>query len=177
MNKLKLIVLSFLVLLSCKKEQSNKAKDVIETTKSDLYQVILNVRVLNDDSFQIFYKYENEAPFLEENSKWVELKGSEEPQDIIFTLPDNELPNFFRIDFGVNKKQAPIDFFALTFDYQGKKVTIDQNQLLNVMISNECIEISNVGLQVVLTPKDKNGIYDPLLYSEFSLQKLLELIY
>lgn len=177
MNKLKLIALSFLVLFSCKKEQSKANKEVTEKPKSELYQVILKVKVLNDDSFQIFYKYENEAPFLEENSKWVEFKGSEETQDIIFTLPDNELPNFFRIDLGVNEKQAPIEFFALIFDYQGKKVIIDQNQLLNVMIPNECIEISNIGSQVVLTSKDNNGVYDPLLYSEFSLQKLLESIY
>jgi hypothetical protein len=177
MRKLTFIAFSFLVLLSCKNEQSNTAKEVEDAPKSDLYQVILNVKVLNDDSFQIFYKYENEAPFLEENSKWVEFKGSQDAQDIIFTLPANEIPSFFRIDFGVNNKQAPIEFFSLTFDYQGKKVTIGQNELTNIMIPNECIEITNSGTQVILNLKENNGIYDPLMYSEISLQKRLESIY
>jgi hypothetical protein len=169
--------LIILLIVSCKDlEQKTNDKIINENTQNFL-SITLNAKVLKDDSFQVFYKYENEAPFLEENSKWVEFEGSVEPQQIVFNLPENEIPNFIRVDLGVNKNQSPIVFNSLKLNYQGKEQFITGNELSNFMIPNPCLEVSSNNLEVILITKEFGGSYDPFMYSELTLQKLLESIY
>lgn len=173
-------IFTFLIILltvSCKDVEQKTNDKIINENTQNFLSITLDAKISFDDSFQIFYKYENDAPFLEENSKWIEFEGSEEPQHIVFNLPENEIPSFIRIDLGVNKNQTPIVFNSLTFNYQNKMQVISGKELLNVMIPNPCLEFKSNDLEVILITKEFGGSYDPFMYSELTLQKRLESIY
>ena len=48
---------------------------------------------------------------------WMAIKGSEAPQDIVFTLPKDVLPTQLRLDFGMTKDQAPIIINSFSMNY------------------------------------------------------------
>jgi hypothetical protein len=137
LSKIKKMKTSFLIALvlltsifSCKNEEKNNTKPevAIEKKNPNVFTVTLNAIVPEDDSFQVYYKNDAESIFDEKNSIFVEFKGSNQPQDIVFNLPEDVLPNYLRLDFGTNKQQKEItvnnfkiEVFGKTFEARGKE--------------------------------------------------------
>ena len=87
--KTKFITILLLVttLFSCKNESNNeKTNSSVQPELTKNFKVSLNVLVKQDDNFQIYYTEKTSSDFNEEESVWVEVKGSENPQDVVFNI-------------------------------------------------------------------------------------------
>lgn len=169
-----LFVLTTSFLVSCKKEEEKAA---IEPSKQ--VQVELTATVNKDDSFQLFFKEEDnlQVPYAESNSVWVDVKASDKPQTITFNLPENTLPNYLRLDVGKSDKQESMTISGLNVSYLDKKVNMSSNTFFDTyFIPNKCITIENKGSGLIKLHKDETGIYDPIFNSgenlKFELQKM-----
>lgn len=169
--------LSLFILLSCKdKEVQNENKDVVpvEVVQKNNITLTLSAVVKKDDVFQIFYKNEEAEGFVEAKSISVDFKGSETEQKIVFSLPEDEYPNYIRLDFGVNKEQDPIEIKNLTFKFYEKSFEVKGEDFSNYFYSNGSIEIADKTKGVLKLIVGKDGNYDPMSASADGLRKQLE---
>jgi hypothetical protein len=179
--KLKNVLVSLLVtvtLFSCKNEGKSETKEEATTIEKpsvnkNVFSVTLNAIVRKDDSFQIFYKENENDAFEEKNSMYVEFKGSENAQDIIFNLPEDVLPNYLRLDLGVNKEQEQIKINKLKFNYFSKNFEIKGKDYLTYFYLNEAT--TKIDTSGVITPiLGKDGGYDPMSASSEGLRLQIE---
>lgn len=173
-NKLFLAFLMLTTLVSCKKEESTEKENQTVEKIENTFIVTLNAIVKKDDSFQLYYKDEDEAPYEENNSMFIEFKGTEEPQDITFKLPQDVLPNFFRLDFGTNKDQEEIVVNSIKISYLDKTIEAKGLDFYKYFVVNEETMVKDT-LKPVLKPKiTKEGTYDPITYSNLELYNELQ---
>lgn len=125
------IVLLATVFISCKNEKSDESKEIKTTKEANLFNVTLNVTVKKDDTFSLFYTDDGSTDFSKIQPIWVDVKGSNSPQDVIFNLPQDVIPSQIRLDFGLNKNQEEIiinkfkmNYFAKSFEVTGDKFFI-----------------------------------------------------
>lgn len=175
------LILSLLILISfvsCKEGEQKTEEKVAEESKIDnLFTITLNATVLKDDSFQLFYREASSLEFSQEKSLFVEFKGSEMPQDIVFKLPEDVIPEFIRLDFGVNKEQSPIKINSFKLNYLDKSFETKGAEFFNYMIVEELtMKVDRENSTV--TPFESNGSYDPLCSSEIGLKnEIQKLVY
>jgi hypothetical protein len=177
-NKLFLALFMLSALVSCKKEESTENKNITTEKTDNSFIITLNAIVKKDDSFQLYYKEEDQAPYEENNSMFIEFKGSGEPQNITFKLPEDVLPNFLRLDFGTNKNQEQIVINSLKINYLDKSIEAKGLEFYKYFIVNEDTMIKD-SLNSIVKPKiTKEGTYDPITYSNLELyseiQKLIK---
>lgn len=174
--KLKTILLSGLIMMSlfaCDKKEPSKTEVTENKVQDDkeIFKVTLNAVVTKDDTFQLFYMEDDSKPYDEKKSMYVEVKGSDAPQDIVFNLPKDELPYFLRLDFGLNKQQSEITVKNFKIDYFGKTFEVKDKMFFNYFVINE-ETMKKDTVKSTLTPlKLKDGGYDPMSYSELGLQQ------
>lgn len=172
-KRLILTLFAIISLVSCKDEQQKTEEKVEEVKIDNLFTITLNATVLKDDSFQLFYRDASAVEYTQENSLFVEFKGSESPQDIVFKLPEDIIPEFIRLDFGVNKEQSPVKINTLKLSYLGKDFTIEGTNFFNYMIVEEkTMKVDKENATV--TPFETNGSYDPTSSSEIGLKNEIQ---
>lgn len=172
-------LLSIFLLISCKDKEAQKDNsDTVKEQEAPKNNIIvtLSAIVKKDDSFQIYYKYEDSEAFTEENSFFTEFKGKETVQDIVFALPESEFPNYLRLDFGVNKEQGPIEIKNLKLAYNDKVVEIKGNDFFNYFYGNELTEKIDKEKAIVTPILTKEGGYDPMFASADGLREKLEFL-
>lgn len=177
--KSKIIFTSFLsmfILLSCKDKEVQNDKVQVEEVQKNNLSVTLSAVVKKDDVFQIFYKNEEGEDFVEAKSNSVDFKGNDNEQKIVFNIPEDEYPNYIRLDFGVNKEQDPIEIKNLTFNFYDKSFEIKGADFSNYFYSNDFIEIKDKSSGIIKPIVAKDGNYDPMSASADGLQKQLELL-
>jgi hypothetical protein len=167
-----LFVLTISFLVSCKDE-----KTVTEPSKQ--VQVVLSGTIKKDDSFQLFFKEEDnlKIPYAETNSIWVDVKASEKPQTITFVLPENVLPNYIRLDIGKSDSHKEMTITGLNISYLDKKVTMNSTTFFDTyFIPNKCIQVEDKGTGLIKLQRDEVGTYDPIFNSgenlKFELQRM-----
>ena len=178
--KTKVILVAFFlinVLSGCK---NNSAKENVEAEKKEAvvenqFKVTLTATVKKDDNFQLYYNETTfETPYKEENAIWVEVKGSETPQEITFSLPVDVIPNYLRLDIGINDKQDPITINNFKIDYLKKQFNVNGASFFDYFTISDCIEVNDKPNGLIKTFKNKSNIYDPLFYSGENLKAELE---
>ncbi|WP_162126808.1 hypothetical protein [Flavobacterium phycosphaerae] len=117
------VILFSVLLTSCKDDKSANAT-AQDPVKEQGFKVVVNATVKKDDSFSIFYTEDGTADFTKIQPIWVDVKGSNTPQDVVFNLPADVYPSQLRLDFGVNKTQEDIVFNSATFSYFDKSEKI-----------------------------------------------------
>lgn len=167
-----LFVLTISFLVSCKDEKT-------ATEPSKQVQVVLSGTIKKDDSFQLFFKEEDnlEIPYTETNSIWVDVKANEKPQTITFVLPENVLPNYLRLDIGKIDSHKEMNITGLNISYLDKKVTMNSATFFDTyFIPNKCILLEDKGSGLIKLQKDEAGTYDPIFNSgenlKFELQRM-----
>ncbi len=177
--KTKRLILAFITLLSvvsCKNEEKLEKVEKIEEPKVDnLFNITLNATVLKDDSFQVYYREQGDSTYDEKKSLFVEFKGSKSPQNIIFKLPENVIPEFIRLDFGTNKEQSPIKVNSFKLSYFGKEFSVNGSDFFNYMLVEQATMKLDKATSTV-TPILSNGSYDPITSSELALKTEIEKI-
>lgn len=178
MKHIFLTLFALLTFISCKEEA--KKDETVEAPKEKIVdlKVICKVKVLNDDSYQLFFKEDLDVslPFKEENSVWVEFKGSENVQDIVFELPENVFPNFFRIDTGVNPKNENVQILSMTIVYKDKSFEILPAKYNDFFFTTEFIKDLNPADGTFKTVQ-KGDAFDPHFFSGDNLRYELEKLF
>lgn len=125
---LALFVIVSTLFVGCKDEKSNDAIDAVTAKEQKNFKVTLNVTVKKNDTFSIFYTEDGSIDFTKTTPIWVEVKGSDSPQDVVFNLPEDIIPTQLRLDFGMSKDQEEIvinkfkmDFFGKSFEAAGEQ--------------------------------------------------------
>jgi hypothetical protein len=151
------------VLYSCK---DTKKEEATITEKPETFDVTLNMVVKNDDKFQLYYTDESTLDFDDKKSFFVPVKGSENPQDIVFHFPEDVIPSNLRVDLGSNAK---LSYYDKSF------VLKDSLVLVNFVIGDQLQYDKKTG---ILTPSQGQAeVYDPLLYPQSNLkEEILKLI-
>lgn len=177
---MKRIVIIFLILIAvgCKnKNQGTSDIEIQETIKEEakrdnLFKVTMDVIVMEDDKFQLFYIDDSpEEPFSLEKRLVFNLKGNDSPQKIQFILPENVFPYKFRIDLGENKNETTINIKEIKIKYNNKIILIEKLVLERFFQPNIYLEkVDNGYLR-----KFVDGRYDPFLVSSALLNKKIEL--
>lgn len=175
-----LSIVTLTVLNSCKNEGSEKKEETLDQTitevkKDTVFTITLNATVLKDDSFQVYFKRNDEKIYEEVNSIFTEFKGSDKPQDIVFRLPDGVIPDNIRLDFGTNKEQSEIKINSLKMSYFGKTFETNGSDFFNYLL----VETKTATFdkdKATLKPLLVNGTYDPQATSEKALFEQIQKI-
>ena len=167
-----LLILAFaLTISSCKNDEKTTTESSNEVEVKSTFKITLNAIVKKDDSFQIYYREDNnaESPFTEDQSLYSGFKGSDASQDIVFNLPEDAIPTSLRFDFGTNKDQSEIVINSFKVEYLGKKFETNASGFSNYFRPDEAfVKIDKqTGRVTPITAKDGN--YDPMFYSMESL--------
>lgn len=172
MKKISLFI--FLALFSCKNENKQENQEIVK--EPEVFEVKLNMVVENDDSFQIFYTQTEGEQFDEKFSIWKQVKGSPEPQEIIFKFNEDVLPSNLRIDLGINKNQKPMKLISLKMEYYDKIYELRDTMILKNFVISEQLNYDKSNSILSHNKKDFPN-YDPLLYPQDNLkEELLKLI-
>ena len=172
--KTKFITILLLVttLFSCKNESNNEeTSSSVQPELTKNFKVSLNVLVKQDDNFQIYYTEKTSSDFNEEESVWVEVKGSENPQDVVFNIPEDVLPTMFRLDFGVNDKQEDIKLNSINIEYLGKSFKSETPLLANYFRPLDSTQVDVKKGLIKATFKDGKRV-EPAIYPHEEILKM-----
>ena len=178
MKKIILFAFSLLSLVSCKnddKKLQESKENVAEKVMDTVFTITLNATVKKDDSFQLYYRKQTETTYEETSSFFVEFKGSDKPQDIVFRLPDGVIPDNIRLDFGTNKEQSEIKINSFKMSYFGKTFETNGSDFFNYLL----VETKTATFdkdKATLKPLLVNGTYDPQATSEKALFEQIQKI-
>lgn len=173
-----LLLLVSISILSCKNEKSvDDPKVEKPKVVESKVNVVLDMIVKKDDTFQLYYTEDGTLNFDDKLSVRVNVKGSEKTQKITFELPEKINFTFLRIDLGVSDKQEEMKVNNFVFKYFDKKWEAKGNTFFQFFGPNEQM-VLNRDLST-LTPSPKAGqAYDPILYPSegvgVELKKLLK---
>jgi hypothetical protein len=131
-RKIILAALALVLSLSaCKNEKSLNELPVVETQQVQTFNVALDVTVKQNDSFQIYYTEADGENYSEDKSIWVDVKGQDSPQKVVFNLPADVIPALIRLDFGVNDNQQDVVLHSVSLDFAGKNFTTSGPSMAN----------------------------------------------
>jgi hypothetical protein len=170
--KTKLIFLNVLLLgslISCKNQEEKK---LIEEVKANTFDVIVDLDIKKDDELILFYKDPSISFFDEKNTVYYGIKGKNEHQTIIFSVPEGVLPNDIRFDVSSKKDQEPIKINSITLSFQERKFIIDQKNLLKYFSPNEFINFDETTGNITFIKKGEN--FDPFFLTKPAIYPELE---
>ena len=123
------IILSILLVsvffTGCKNDKSADSQEAVKPEVVDnTFKVTLNVIVKKDDDFCLYYTEDGSINF-KDNPIWVGVKGNENIQKVVYSLPKDVFPTELRLDFGLKKDQEDIILKSVAIEYKGKKREIN----------------------------------------------------
>ncbi|MBE9575755.1 hypothetical protein [Flavobacterium proteolyticum] len=176
---MKAFILSGLLLsvlfTSCK---DDKAVDTNETAKAEskTFTVTFNAVVEKDDTFQVFYNEDGGDNFAPEDAVTINIKGSTQPQDLVFELPKEAMPMSLRFDIGANKELKQVPFKSFKIEYLDKKIEGTTADFFKYFYPNTQVEIDTVNTTAKIKLLEGEP-YDPILGSTVDLKKQIETLY
>ncbi len=119
------IILSILfvatVFTGCKNDKSVDSLEVVKPEVVDnSFKVALRVIVKKDDDFALYFTEDGSTNFYSVKPMWQGVKGSENEQEVVYTLPEDVYPTQIRFDLGLKKDQEDITVKGVKMTYQGK---------------------------------------------------------
>lgn len=136
-------------------------------SKSDLesnVKVTLKAKVSLNDKFQLFYSDSYIDNYTEQSSQVIDVKSSEEPQEITFEVPNRFVPNRIRIDFGNQVAQKEIQLEEIRITAGNKSKSFKANEILTMFEFNKYAEYDSSAKKLSL--KTVEEMYDPFLISK-----------
>jgi hypothetical protein len=181
MKKSILLLLSTitLVLVSCKKESSEKEDIVQEEVVDNAFNVVLDVIIKQDDDVALYYTTDGSVDFSKIEPIWQGVKGSPLAQQIKYKLPEGVKPTQFRFDFGMNPKQEDIYFTKVTFSYLGKEKVVACPEMVDFFRANDnyCTFNTETGLIQAKPNVDGKRVFPSIYPHEKNLQPELEKLF
>ena len=173
--KAKVILVSLFLLisfLSCKNETKKGEVKPIEEIKANTFDVVVDLNIKKDDELILFYKDASISYFDENHTVYAGLKGNEQSQKAIFSLPEGVLPNDIRLDISSNKKQEPIKINSIELVFEGRKFRIDSKDFEKYFKPNEFINFDSSSSTAAMFEKDEK--FDPYFTTHNAIYVELE---
>lgn len=120
--------------------------------------IIFEGLIPKDDRFKIFYAPGNTYSFSEDNSWYIDIKGSNQLQTITFRIPDSVKVNRLRLDIGRNPEQTRIDIKNLRLEHGGVVANLD----LRDLTPNQFMSVDEGGVDLIHVA----GQYNPYFVLE-----------
>ena len=128
--------------------------------------ITLQAEVLEDDTFQVYYKNEFDKGFSGFKSIKKEVSGNSYLQDIQFQIPLDSVANI-RLDIGENSTQKPIYYSEIIISRYNEEFRIKNTDLLDYFNGNGFIEIDTSEHRLKTKIRsDLWAAYDPFLTSK-----------
>ncbi len=164
-----------LAFVSCKNDAKVEEAPKTEEVKKNTFDVTVDLVIKKDDDLILYYKDGTNQWIVEEKAVWNTVKGSNNPQTVVFSLPEDVIPNDFRLDIGRNeyKEQKPIEIKKITLSYLNSKFEVSQDQINNFFKPNQFITF-DPGTKTYSFIKDEKGNYDPFFETLPSFYPQLE---
>lgn len=137
------IILSLLLITvfftGCKDEKSIDNLETVTPEKivDNGFKFTLKVIVKKDDDFALYYTEDGSIDFTKVQPIWQGVKGSENEQEITYTLPEDVYPTQFRIDLGMKQNQEDIIIKGVKMDYKGKTFQANGPQFFQFFRADE----------------------------------------
>jgi hypothetical protein len=167
-------ILIITILFSCKKDEKSSEETIIEDTikKNEFFSVNLKLQFPLNDSFVAYYTEDNTINFDENKAVWLEVKGSNEFQEITFNFKEEVIPTHLRLDFGINKDQKEVVLEKIKIDFYGNNFEIRGSDFLNYFNENKSIktEIDQVNGSIKFIQNEDT--FNPILF--YPNEKMLE---
>ncbi len=143
------IIVLLLFIVSCGNEKKDNSKPQEEQQKvveqkQKIFSLKLKALVKKDDIFQLFYLQGEEEIFSAEQVITVKIIGSDEYQDILFKLPEEDYPYNFRIDLGSDAEQSNVMISECILSYANTDFSIKGSDLKKFFIFNNHIQQSSL---------------------------------
>ncbi len=166
-----LLIVVVVCILSCKNDTKTDTPTKLEVDKS--FNVIVDMIVKKDDSFQIYYNEDGSQVFAPEKFINVDVKGSNASQEVKFKLPQDVIPANIRFDLGGNKLQNEIKMVNFRMKYYDKTFEAKDSILEFYFGYNTQIKYDKKTSLAKIKPQ--NGeVYDPIFIAKTNLQEELK---
>lgn len=176
-----LTLIIFITILSSCKDDKNTEKTSIDTTEAikydNIFRVSFNLIIKKDDNLHVYYTEDGTLNFNEQKTVWLPIKGSENPQNVTFSLPENVIPTHLRVDFGYGKnvEQSDVDLKTFSIKYYDKKIEAKGIDILKYFYPFEAKTSILPGTSILRRFK-KDQETGPILYPHILLsQKIKEI--
>lgn len=117
-TKILMLIALVTIVVGCNKDKSSTPA-VVEP-KEEGFKFSINVLAKKNDTFSLYYTEDGTSDFNGRTPIWLDVKGSDTPQDVVFTLPADANPTQFRIDMAKSQDQEPIIINGFEMSYLGK---------------------------------------------------------
>lgn len=164
MKKLGLGVIIFILILSCKK-----------TFEKNNFKIIIELRVLNNYRFQVFYKTKVLENYSDNRRVSKRIEKNFNYQNISFELPNNVIPSNIRIDLGERPNHNEIKISRIILINKNKKFVIEDKMLIYFFKPNIYLDFDKE--KNTLKSKVINNKFDPYLTSTPLLNKKIEIYF
>jgi hypothetical protein len=158
-------VWAFLVVVSCartaEKKQSNTAADNQPMTGIGVH---INAIVPKDDVFEVYYYEPGQTGFNAKDYVFARVKGSSEPQDIYFELPEAIYPERLRLDFGKRQDQGQMSLNLIRLFFNDKDYEFSKSEIVKEFRPSKYLIFDTD--EMTLSPQPSDGRYDPYLYTK-----------
>lgn len=158
--------------ISCDKKEKKEKKEEVEEIKANTFDVTVNLTAAKGDELILFYKDASISYFDDKNTVYYGIKGSPEPQNITFSIPEGILPNDIRFDISSKDNQEPIIINAVTLSFEGRTFRIEPKDILKYFTPNEFIVFDETTGTATFIKKEGN--YDPYFLTKPTIYPELE---
>ncbi|ESU30001.1 hypothetical protein FLJC2902T_04880 [Flavobacterium limnosediminis JC2902] len=168
-------LLTSVLFISCKDDKAASSESSVKDEEKP-FTVTVNAVVKQDDIFQFFYNEDGSDSFAPENSITVNVKGNQNPQDIVFSFPKDAAPYALRFDLGGNEKQEDVKINKFEVNYLKKSIVVKDTLFRYYFYANEHIKYDVK--TAIAKPSPTGDIpYDPIFMPTADLKKELTKIY
>lgn len=173
-SKLTAILIIAIVLLSCKDDKNKISKEESNTKieANNFFKVSLDLIVLKDDNFHLYYTEDGTINFNEKQSIWMPIIGSEKTQEVVYKLPEDVVPTHIRLDFGYAKNESQSDVILKSFkmNYFDKSFQVNDSKIFDYFSPNELstiIDKTESSLKRIKKDQDTGpSLYPQIILSE-----------
>lgn len=160
-----LILFTLIIFVGCKNDKNQESDKVLVIEKpKDIFKVKFDLIIKKDDSLQLYFKDETMSDWDFSKCVTSVVKGSDEVQQINFSLPEEVFPTELRFDLGLNKNQSEVEIKNFKIEYLDKSFEAKDTLFFQYFYPNDQIEYNRskaIAKPIIL--KDK--VYDPIFMS------------
>ena len=162
---MKKIVLALLLVtaFACKSDKKETPSAIDEVEQKGTFVLKINAIIDYDDQFTLLFLEEGQKNISKENSVIVDVLGSNQPQELIFTIKEEVLPTKLFLRFGNDQKAQRISFLATQIIYGENSFSIEKDKFYQFFNPNKFIEFDNENH--VAISKEVAGEYNPIFGS------------
>tara|TARA_R110000868_G_scaffold150063_3_gene372961 strand:+ start:21589 stop:23301 length:1713 start_codon:yes stop_codon:yes gene_type:complete len=116
-------------------------KYILNTYETETLNLKISYKSLDNDLFQLFYRDSIASPGFEERlSERINIKSSDNYQELVFNIPDSLKVTHFRFDIGNNRNTSPVNLKQMIFQFNGNELIIEGDEIHQYFRPNSFIE-------------------------------------